>query len=654
MDDPQAWAQAIEGFNTRVGGLFDTIRATDLNNRDEVVNMLFNISQQIPCYHSLLKRLPCAYAQSQATLTNVGCKNPGTMACGAFCKSPLRADKLSPCWKGTGRPPNLTRGAYDGGSKLWNTQPPVDLLNLKDNENDLKKDFNLALLASGDLRDVMKTVNSLPPTFSGKLNIVLNDPDPNVAIRNILILLVLGRHEDIDQGVDMALHTWFSLRIPDEYIIKLCGFAETFKEHIRKTDSAVPYPLDGGKSSVVVDASASSLKTCSSLSMGSSLDLLNSRLPEITARSRMQPMQEEYERVRTNPARNDFWDWTYAFLNPSHRVAMHTYRRFGLVLPFGAANAHFLSPNLSLFSEDGKWLQTDSVTPLQGWNIPEVVECGKAHGAQHEDIFGCLYFYLSSQLRKFAQRIRTWDILFTVFSLDPEQLSQRLRGNAFQQMSLPSTMRFDRIDIGNLVDKQGKLKSLLTAWAPLLRQSEYAVVVGRFENWGKVQGNGKSGSDVGAAAVAKLKGHTEHLLPDSSWDVIGGSSAAIHTLKTNANIVHDHSNEFTQFLKKLKLGQVLQATKLRLRDSHRLVAHRLGAAVNAPPSDVPRFANDDEWYYHSKLIQYNWMTRFIELELDHEFDATAEASNVGKAETEKDKELLAGMALLLAQLAVGR
>jgi len=78
-------------------------------------------------------------------------------------------------------------------------------------------------------------------------------------------------------------------------------------------------------------------------------------------------IQNEYDRVRTAPSRCDYRDRMYASLRPSHRVAFNEFRRFGIVLPFGAMNAHFNCPNLSLFSPDGKWLQTDYADPLEGW-----------------------------------------------------------------------------------------------------------------------------------------------------------------------------------------------------------------------------------------------------------------------------------------------
>ena len=76
--------------------------------------------------------------------------------------------------------------------------------------------------------------------------------------------------------------------------------------------------------------------------------------------------QMEYKRVRKAPSRVDFRDRMYMGLRPSHRLAFLEYWRFGIILPFGALNAHCNVPNPSLFA-DGMWLQTDFADPLESW-----------------------------------------------------------------------------------------------------------------------------------------------------------------------------------------------------------------------------------------------------------------------------------------------
>ena len=74
----------------------------------------------------------------------------------------------------------------------------------------------------------------------------------------------------------------------------------------------------------------------------------------------------EYKRVRRAPSHADYRDRMYMGLRPSHRLAFLEYRRFGIILPFGALSAHCNVPNSSLFS-DGVWLQTDYADPLASW-----------------------------------------------------------------------------------------------------------------------------------------------------------------------------------------------------------------------------------------------------------------------------------------------
>ncbi|KAF9465943.1 hypothetical protein BDZ94DRAFT_1306669 [Collybia nuda] len=73
---------------------------------------------------------------------------------------------------------------------------------------------------------------------------------------------------------------------------------------------------------------------------------------------------KELDRVRFAPSRVDRYHRRYCTMEPSHRLAALEFRRFNLVLPYGARNDHFSYPNRSLFSPKGKWLQNDLATPL--------------------------------------------------------------------------------------------------------------------------------------------------------------------------------------------------------------------------------------------------------------------------------------------------
>ena len=201
----------------------------------------------------------------------------------------------------------------------------------------------------------MKTANSLPSDYSGTLNIVINDGNAYVASRSAMLLLTLATLPDEDIAVDAALHFWYSVFLPIEYQNQMAACTLPFIQHFLQPNQSSPYPL-GEKST---------------LSLGDQFEWLvfffmHYSSPSETGIS-MDGAQREYDRVRQAHSRRDYRDRIYARLKPSHRVASASYRQYGIVLPFGAANAHFNSPNSSLFTVDGKWGQTDFADPLEGW-----------------------------------------------------------------------------------------------------------------------------------------------------------------------------------------------------------------------------------------------------------------------------------------------
>lgn len=102
---------------------------------------------------------------------------------------------------------------------LWGNMPAIDVLKLDENEDEgHEKDINLLFAASGDLRNVIKTVADLSETFTGKLNIVINDRDSNVAARNALMLLMLMYSSEESKVIDVMIHLWYSALLTQDHI----------------------------------------------------------------------------------------------------------------------------------------------------------------------------------------------------------------------------------------------------------------------------------------------------------------------------------------------------------------------------------------------------------------------------------------------------
>lgn len=89
------------------------------------------------------------------------------------------------------------------------------------------------LLASGDLRHVLKTVNGLPMTYSGELSTLVNDFNPLISCRNIVLLLILGTVDDEALAVDMAIHFWYSISMPSPYKLRLSALIADYLIKVR-------------------------------------------------------------------------------------------------------------------------------------------------------------------------------------------------------------------------------------------------------------------------------------------------------------------------------------------------------------------------------------------------------------------------------------
>lgn len=75
--------------------------------------------------------------------------------------------------------------------------------------------------AVGDMRDIVKTINALPDDFGGKLSMLVNDDDPVVITRLLIILSMLGSAEDTRNACDAALHYWYSAALVEGYSEKI-------------------------------------------------------------------------------------------------------------------------------------------------------------------------------------------------------------------------------------------------------------------------------------------------------------------------------------------------------------------------------------------------------------------------------------------------
>ncbi|KDR80410.1 hypothetical protein GALMADRAFT_242832 [Galerina marginata CBS 339.88] len=566
-----------------------------------------------------LERLPCANVDP---VKNWRCQEDGKSSCGECklvsycskecqrahwkshrqdCKDPIRSPEWQPAWVQEMRKPSFVTEStgwvipqnqkqFALGMPIWGNIPAVDTLNLSKNEGQSVAKSNLALayVASGDLRNVVRTVNELPSDYSGELTILLNDREPTIVLRNMLILAILGTIEDVPQAADIAVHFWGSVFIqaPHQAVLH-----NTMLQLVEKLDGSNKFSLRLGENSVMTGVISEDTR-CLFAVMGQ-------------VEMQVGNANSEIRRVRFEPTRQDYHHRNYCCLNPSHRLASLEYRRFGILLPFGAANNNFNTPNKFLFSPSGRWLQDDLASPLDSWNIEDVIAAGKAHGAQPADLYGCLYFYLSEQLRSFSERIKKFRISFRMFTQDARELAKTLHSGTYKAHGLPKNIVFDRIDVSNIIDNEYVgIPNILIDWAPFLsKTNRCATIVGFSMNWVPKQHN----SQPGPAAMERLVGKLMDM-----GKISPKSALIIPALFKYFTAIYDNSAAFDEYLKKQHTEEAARKAGVKLKSKHTIVPHRIGAPIDGAPSDLPQFSADDGWYWNVQVGSALLSERFVE------------------------------------------
>ncbi|KAH6896239.1 hypothetical protein BKA70DRAFT_1316671 [Coprinopsis sp. MPI-PUGE-AT-0042] len=570
-------------------------------------------------------RLPCANVQAAR---NSVCDKPGTMVCGACrlvaycspdcqrshwkfhksdCKSPLRSSDWVPGREQEGRDPVFGDPGETLESKFmkWSYTPVIDVLNLKDNENDPNRDYAIVLTASPDLADLMKTVNSLPEDYSGELTIFQGDATTPGTCRNIALLSTLLVVEDLDLAAESALHFWYSAFLPLAYQQQVARGISCFKRWLVSSPRPARFhPHKNCELLAIVDQP----------NFEKMVAMFIDYIPAPPGRSPIvsyEDAKKEYVEVRTQDvqAHKDERGRTYGRLRPSHRVAMQEYHRSGIILPHGAVKSHFDQTNGSLFTREGRWNQREDSDPLRGWDLDEVVAAGKRHGATIEDIYGCLYFFLKEQLVTFTSRLRKFKISITLAGYGSDWLGGVIKSSILKPSGyLPKNFKFDRIWMSNAIDVgHVELEKCLRLWAPWLKDGEHAVLAGA--GWFAT-----ASRDVRSAGADYLLG-LPYFKTLINSDVVKNSQDRSTMFRdlVQFDVIYDNSKPFETFLEKKQLDKLLEETKLKRRSKHKVVPHRVGVSLGAPIDALPGFGGTEESYYlHNTMTYGAWAARYLE------------------------------------------
>ncbi|KAK9782094.1 putative MYND-type zinc finger protein samB [Seiridium cardinale] len=353
------------------------------------------------------------------------------------CKSALLKPSWRPQWDIQDRTPVFCGGrpdsSFDDNKKfLWGRVPAYDVLNLEANEGSgITSDLDLLFAASGDLRNVLKTIESLPPTYGGEVRITMNDEDLDVVVRNVLILLLLVYIPNPQSAAQGVIHLWYSAFIPQalqDVLAKAHGVVQSLCTASESAPPEAPliqeFLFDKGLIRVALQKKA----------WFSMLDYL--KPSEIS----LEEAKELRKAVTLAAERIDYRERAWFRQSPSARFCSYKFREDGVLLPFSAARDAFILPNPTIFVS-GSWPLADSADPLDGWALGDVKKTDS--GAATNDIYGKLYYHLLGLLSSVHGRLRDTRISI--------QMKNECIRHFFGDTSLQKS-RFDRIETANMAD----------------------------------------------------------------------------------------------------------------------------------------------------------------------------------------------------------
>ncbi|KAH6916364.1 hypothetical protein BKA70DRAFT_1179846 [Coprinopsis sp. MPI-PUGE-AT-0042] len=554
------------------------------------------------------------------SITYVACSNDRatgeergrcTMVAQLSC-SQLNNTIWQPSWIVDGRRPSFRPDnvhiSLTGGS-LWNEVPGFDVLNLKLNEgqsSSLYQDFKICLTSAGDLRNLIRTVNSLPQSYQGQCDILFNDPDAISANRNLLILyILLTPGPPVDEVAELALHLMYSAR--------LTSLASAY---VRRCVSSIYGDL-------TKPAEMTFQRTFASRGKGK----LHSTQPATSIKRPVEMFLSRYDLSKALRRRRDtLLDLStvddrhkiLASFEPAHRLAVVHFWKTGVLAPHSLDLTEFTEPNRALFTPQGSWLGSpDDIFPFQGWDMHEAQESGQTNRLEPSDIFGYLFFHVREELRRFVNRIKSLNISIHHTQYDPRVLSKGLPVGV-----LPSLTEalFDRVDLGSMPDHTN-LSVCLHDWAPLLKhENPHSCLVLSFSRWTQT-GSGSPSRDLlsnpetilemlkrRCKNIPSLRPRLKKLLEQ------GLHSPSIIRLIESLDVFVDTGPAFQDYLHSQSVIEISEELGIRQKRRNTVQPKRFGLSLDGPQVNVLPDISKEEYYGLFVLGRASLLTRFVEFE----------------------------------------
>ncbi|KIK70079.1 hypothetical protein GYMLUDRAFT_994125, partial [Collybiopsis luxurians FD-317 M1] len=518
------------------------------------------------------------------------------------CKHPYNRSDWKPTWVAQNRSPAFVGedlspqvhfGAHHAPEYLWGNTPAADCLQLEHNEGvaqSIDKDLNLCFAASGDIRNMIKTVNGLPEDYRGRCKIILNDRSPLVSTRNILILYALLRDgPTIECAAETAVHLMYSSA--------LCPRNSSELRHcVQNLYGDLMYLPDSPAFRSII-----AIRGRGTLSMQQYIcALVAQTLPMLRATHSVQETRKAMHSVMLCPERVDYRDRYLFGLEPRDRLSFLRFRESGILLPYGEDLGKLL------FSAAGKWFSMDSANPLFSWDLGEVVKTGQAHGLDRADVYGCLFFHVKAQFMKFASRFERFQIDIHVSQFDASAASELLQKGELYPSLFNKDTKFDRIETSNIADFLG-IPRVLGDWSPLInRGNRHASILVYLMNWFLRQPGASTMDPVGVKKT---------LIPMKKiCSVLVRLVSALQTIALSADrcnpdtiLIYSHLDSFLdnhaqlqEFLESDGANGAIELHRLRLKARNQVNPRRFGIALGDCPDALPSMTKSE--FYNAYIL----------------------------------------------------
>ncbi|TGZ81524.1 hypothetical protein EX30DRAFT_363868 [Ascodesmis nigricans] len=426
---------------------------------------------------------------------NLACSVSGILACGncflikycskecqkthykvhkSACKSPLSTASWAPGYTVQRRKPSFIASDNDEPlyspyghvqpKYLFGNIPSFDHLKFAGVDTADEDEINMLFAASGDLRNLITTVLGI--ASEKKVKVVLNDREPYVVIRNLLVLLLLGTNPESESDskpyLETAIHLWFSAFLTP-------AMSETlkyvFNKHLGKmrSHSNMPNANESGLLATTVQLDNGPTIRCVLPRRVWNIFFTVMDSPPIPVVAATKSRHE----VTMARSRVDYRERFLEQIHPQYRQSFAQYWEDGLVLPFSMSRKDFTVPNCTLFYQATlQWLLMDNANPLNSCPIKEIYTPSHSVPAPKYDTYGLLYFYVFRNLTDFHHRL-----------VDTNKPSHHFSITCCSAQTIASSVpgithhSFDLIEVSNITDNGylGVPTTLRSIAVPLLK-----------------------------------------------------------------------------------------------------------------------------------------------------------------------------------------